>query len=240
VAEDVRKVGISTMATSCVIQKGQTMATGIRLEFEGDRTALIAVPEIQEELQRMGIGVWPLPLDDAPHDVRRLLGQTTLTDDETARLRDHFLLSRERLLEVIAASVRSPNVPGGGALETTVANEGYSYPQLWVVQGGADYTRFDRFHVNVAKDGTGVDEVMQVVSGQGVIVRVRTSDGSALSLCLACPTDRAGWIVSYNGGQPHIGSLSSATPGTKVVMQVIGPEEWMLRYVRPPLANGRK
>jgi hypothetical protein len=213
------------------MQKGQSVTTSIRLEFEGDRTALTTLPEIQAALQRLGCGVWPLRLDNAPDDVRRLLGQTTLTDNETARLRAYFLLSRERLLEIIAASGRAPNVSGGGALETTVTNEGYSYPQLWVVQGGTDYTRFDRFHVNVAQDGTGVDEVLQVVSGHGVIISARTSDGRAQSLRLACPNDSTGWLVSYDGGQPHIGSLSSATPGTKVVVQAIGPKAWELRYV---------
>ena len=48
---------------------------------------------------------------------------------------------------------------------------------------------------------------------------------------LACPDDRSGWMVSYDGGSPHVGSLSDATPGTKVVMQVIGPERFELRYV---------
>jgi hypothetical protein len=213
------------------MQKGQSVTTGIRLEFEGGRTALTSLPDIQAALQRTGIGVWPLPLDSAPADVQRLLGRTTLTDDETVRLRAYFLMSRERLLEVIAASGRSPNVLSGGELETTVTNEGYSYPQLWVVQSGTDYTRFDRFHVNVAEDGTGVDEVLQVVSGHGVIVRVRTSDGNSQSLHLACPNDRTGWLVSYDGGQPHIGSLSSAEPGTKVVVQAIGPKAWKLSYV---------
>jgi hypothetical protein len=213
------------------MQKGETVATGIRLEFEGDRAALTTLAEIQAALQSLGIGVWPLRLDDVPDDVRRLLGQMTLTDNETTRLRAYFLLSRERLLEIITASGRLPNVAGGGELETTVTNEGYSYPQLWVVQGGTDYTRFDRFHVNVGQDGTGVDEVLQVVSGHGVVVRARTPDGRAQSLHLACPNDSTGWLVSYDGGQPHIGSLSSATPGTKVVAQVIGPKAWELRYV---------
>ena len=36
----------------------------------------------------------------------------------------------------------------------------YSYPNVWVVQEGIDYSRFDRFHVNAADDGTGVHEVL--------------------------------------------------------------------------------
>jgi hypothetical protein len=223
-------IGVVIMG-SCTMRNTPTMATGIRLEIEGARAPLSTLPEIQAELNRIGVGVWPLRLDDAPDDILRLLSQANLTDDETARLRDHFLLSRERLLEIIAASGRTPNVPGGGALETTVANQGYSYPQLWVVRAGEDYTRFDRFHVNVADNGTGVDEVLQMVSGQGVVVHARQPDGSAQTLRLDCPNDSVCWMVSYNAGLPHIGSLSGATPGTKLVVQAIGPMEWTLRYV---------
>lgn len=216
---------------SCTMGETPTASTGIQLEIEGAGVSLSTLPEIQAELKRIGVGVWPLRLDDVPDDIGRLLGQTSLTDVETARLRDHFLLSRERLLEIIVASGRTPNVPGGGALETTVLNQGYSYPQLWVVRGGEDYTRFDRFHVNVSDDGTGVDEVLQMVSGEGVVVRVRQPDGTVHNLRLDCPNDSVCWMFSYDAGQSHIGSLSSATPGTKLVVQAFGPTEWALRYV---------
>ena len=114
-----------------------------------------------------------LRVTGVPADVQRLLGQPTLTNAEEERLKAHFLLSRERLLDVIGDAGRKPHVEGGGALSTTVLSHGYSYPQLWVVQGGIDYSRFDRFHVNVADDGTGVDEVLQILSGQGIVIRLR-------------------------------------------------------------------
>lgn len=207
-----------------------TTSTGIQLQIEGTGVAVDTLPEIQAELRRIGVGVWPLPLDDVPGDLRPLLGQTALTEAETARLRDHFLLPRERLLEIVAESGRTANVPGGGALESTVLNQGYSYPQLWVVQGDVDYTRFDRFHVNVSDDGIGVDEVLQMVSGEGVVVRVRQPDGTIHNLRLDCPSESACWMFSYDAGQSHIGGLSSATPGTKLVVQAFGPAEWSLRY----------
>lgn len=206
------------------------MQSGITLDIDEGRPTLTSLSDIQTEVKKVGLGVWPLHLDKAPVHIKKLLGQPDLTDTETAMVRDYFLLSRERLLEVIADSGRSPNVPGGGELTTTVTNEGYSYPQLWLVEPDVDYTRFDRFHINVSKNGTGVDEVMQVVSGKGVIVRIRSSDGSIYTLTLETQGNRLGWMMSYDGGTPHIGSLSSATPGTKVVMQVIGPRRFELRY----------
>ena len=222
---------LAMAVSACGLQPGKSMETGIRLEFDDRRTSLTGVSEIQSALKKVGLGVWPIELEKAPQAIRKLLDQPILSDQEKTRVRDHFLLSRTRLLEVISLSGRTPNVPDGGALETFVSNEGYSYPQLWLVQRGDDYTRFDRFHVNVAKDGTGVDEVMQLVSGKGVVVRVRNPDGMVHSLTLDTLGNRFGWMVSYNGGAAHIGSLSNATPGAKVVMQVIGPKSFELRYL---------
>ncbi|MDH3420296.1 MAG: hypothetical protein OEM78_12565 [Gammaproteobacteria bacterium] len=217
--------------SACTTREAPSTPTGLRLEIEGTGVSWTALEEVQAELRQIGVGVWPLRLDEAPDDIRQLLSQSSLTDEETARIRDHFLLPRERLLEIIAASGRAPNVAGGGALETAVANQDYGYPQLWVVQGDVDYTRFDRFHVNTAEDGTGVDEVLQMLSGEGVIVRVRQPDGTIYNLRVDCSSDEACWMFSYDAGQHHIGSLSSATPGTKLVVQAFGPREWSLRYV---------
>lgn len=217
-------------AASCTGMRETTMQSGITLDINNGRPTLTSLPDIQTEMKKVGAGVWPLHLDKAPAHIKHLLGQADLTATEAATVRDYFLHSRERLLEVIANSGRSPNVPGGGELTTTVTNEGYSYPQLWLVKPGVDYTRFDRFHVNVSRDGTGVDEVMQVVSGKGVIVRIHSSGASIYTLTLATQSNRLGWMVSYDGGTPHIGSLSSAMPGTKVVMQVIGPRNFELHY----------
>jgi hypothetical protein len=111
-----------------------------------------------------------------------------------------------------------------------VENHGYNYPQLYLVETGSDYTRFDCFHVNTADDGTGVDEIGQLLSGGGIRIIQRRPDQGVASLHLACPSENCGWIVTYNGGSPHIGSLSAARPGTKFLMQVIGPERWVMRY----------
>jgi len=203
--------------------------TGIELTIEPDGTRATEYAQIAATLRTIGVGVWPLALVDVPNDIRSLLDQDGLSQAETEKLRDHFLLDRARLLELVADSGRRPNVPNGGALETTVANQDYGYPQLWVVRDNVDYTRFDRFHVNVADDGTGVDEVLQMLSGEGVVVRSEQPDGTIYNLRLGCSPD-ACWIFSYDAGSSHIGSLSSATPGTKLVVQAFGPPVWSLRY----------
>ena len=51
----------------------------------------------------------------------------------------------------------------------------YTYPQLYQVIEDVDYSRFDRFHINVSDEGVSVDEVMWVLSGRG---RCTSSDNT--------------------------------------------------------------
>jgi len=51
-----------------------------------------------------------------------------------------------------------------------------------------------------------------------------------LTLILGCPDERHGWLGTYRGGRPHIGSLRSATVGSKLLVQAFGAPEWTLTY----------
>ena len=39
-----------------------------------------------------------------------------------------------------------------------------------------------------------------------------------------------GWLSTYDGARPHIGQLSQAIPGSKLLVQVIGAERWSMSY----------
>ena len=205
------------------------MTSGLRLERGSDPT-LVGIEAVNAALSPFGARVWPLDLGGIAPGIRRLLDLPTLDAAQSQRIEAAFLLSREALLAKLAEAGRSPHVPGGGALATEVANHGYAYPQLFVVEEGADYSRFDRFHVNVAEDGTAVDEVMQILSGGGVRILQRLPGEEPVTLTLDCPSADRGWTVTYDGAVSHIGSMSSAAPGTKALMQVFGPARWTMRY----------
>ena len=209
----------------------QMSGTGIRLELSNESTAVSDLDDINAVLAPYGSRVWPLDLSDVPTAIRDVLGQPTPTAQASAALTDHFLLSRARMLDVIADAGRTPQVEGGGELRTYVSNFDYWYPELYVVGPGTDYTRFDRFHVNVTDHGSGVDEFMQVLHGKGVVVHQRRPDGVVVTVHLDCPSDTAGWLMTYDGALPHIGSLSSADLGTKVLQQIIGSASWAISYV---------
>ena len=205
------------------------MTAGLRLERGGD-SPLADMEAVNAALARFGARVWPLDLGGVAPHIRRLLDLPTLDAAQAEEIKTALLLSRETLLEKLTEASRSPHVPGGGALETEVANHGYAYPQLFVVEEDADYTRFDRFHVNVAEDGTAVDEVMQILSGGGVRILQRLPGEEPVTLTLDCPSADRGWTVTYDGGVSHIGSMSAAAPGTKALMQVFGPARRTMRY----------
>ena len=205
--------------------------TELHLDVSDGRPSQFDLASIQDTLAELGIGIWPLDLTGVPDEFRALIRQRSLNDEERDQLLTYFLLPRERLLEIISQVGRKPNVASGGELCTRVTTHGYSYPQLYVVQGDEEFSRFDRFHVNKSDDGTAVDEFVQMLSGKGLVVHDRRSDGVVFTLQLDCPNDNAGWLLTHNGGIPHIGSFSKATSGSKCVVQVIGPAEWGIRYV---------
>jgi len=204
---------------------------GLSLEFSDCRAAPETLEGINEELLEIGAGVWPLDLQIQPPDIRALLAKRVLDEAEAGRVKEHFLLPMDRLLQIIAKAGRTPEVPGGGCPTTFVTNQGYGYPQLYQVEDGIDYSRFDRFHVNVSTSGDGVDEVFQMLSGGGLSIRQKLDDGEILTLTLRCPDRGQGWLGTYSGTRPHIGSVSAATVGSKLLVQAFGAPQWMLSYV---------
>ncbi len=141
---------------------------GIRLEFARARPMITDLTEINTTLHPIGFRARPIDLTAAPEALRPLLALPTLTDADVATVREHFLLSQQQLLELIEEAGRTPQVPGGGEMTTLDATNGVTYPQLYLVGAGVDYSRFDRFHINSAAGGPGTDEVMQILSGGGI------------------------------------------------------------------------
>lgn len=206
------------------------MSTGLILERSSGGAPVTDLASVNAAMAEVGTRLWPLDLRGAPAEVRGLIARPTLGESEAERLKAHFLLPRRRLVELIEAAGRTPHVPGGGELSTYVTSHDYRYPQLWIAEAGVDYTRFDRFHVNQSEDGIGVDEVFQMLCGRGLEIVRRNPAGEVLTLRVDCPDPGQGWLGTYSGKEPHMGRLSSAKPGTKVLVQVIGPPRWSIRF----------
>jgi hypothetical protein len=203
----------------------------LQLERPDGSRSPATLDEVNEVLARYEARAWPLDLSGASNDQRRLLAQLGLSAAESWELLEHFLLPRERLLDLIAEAGREPLVPGGGEMSTLDVTHGVQYPELYLVEPGADYSRFDRLHVNRATDGPGVDETLQMLSGRGVRFVHSLPDVGTVTLFLSCPSPHQGWTLSYSGAHPHVASFTGSSEGTKVLMQIIGPPRWNMDYV---------
>ena len=207
--------------------------SGVRLEFSDGRPPIFDFESINSALAGIGSRIWTRNFTSVPMEVRKLLRQSTLSPSESEQVKTHFLYPRQRLVEIIKSAGREPNVPDGGELTTFVTNLGCWYPQLHVVEEGVDYSRFEKFHVNTADDGTAVDEIIQLLSGSKFVYHLRVPDGMTLMVHLACIDDETGMLLTFNGNTPHLGKVSMATPGTKVLNQAIGPARWVIRECDP-------
>lgn len=204
--------------------------SGLLLTFGDGRPPARDLVEVNAALAPIGMRIWPLDLSGLPAAMAALLERAQLGEAERLALRDHLLLPRRRLLEMVSEAGRQPHFPDGGALETRVVTHGIDYPQLYLVAAGQDFSRFDRYHRNLSAEGAGTDEIFQFVSGGGLKLYQRLPDDIEAVLTLECPAPDRGWCGTFDGGRPHIGSVSSARPGSKILVQIIGPEAWEMRY----------
>ena len=203
---------------------------GLRLEYSGDQPDETGLEVINEVLAPFGSRIWSLDLRSVPTDIRQLLDTPELNDAESRQVMDYFMLPRAQLTARFEEAGRTLQVPGGGEMSTLDMTHNIRYPELYIVNPGVDFSRFDRFHVNTGEDGIGVDEMMFVLVGSGVRLLQHLPDAGLVTLHIDCPGKDHGWYVTYNGSYPHIGSISGCAPGTKVLMQVIGVPQWHMRY----------
>jgi hypothetical protein len=113
-----------------------TNEPGVRLVHSSERPAVTDPVEMNLALAPYGSRICSLDLSKPPDDIRQLLNRVTLDSTESTRVRDHYLLSRERLLELIDEAGRTPQVPGGGEMSTLDLTHNVPYPELYIVVPG--------------------------------------------------------------------------------------------------------
>jgi hypothetical protein len=119
---------------------------GVRLEFSGERAPLTDLADVNAALLSVGARLWPIDLRGIPDDIRGFLAKPTLDEKEVAAVREHFLLPRERLLELIEQAGRAPQVPGGGEMSTLDATNDATLSSTrsrpgWITCGSTASTR---------------------------------------------------------------------------------------------------
>ncbi len=203
---------------------------GATLAYSNTNQVFSRFEEIQKHLHTYHLGLEPLCLKHLPVTLKSLLASDTLSVVEMDRLKKELCLSREMLVKQIKAAHREPNVEGGGALITKSLPSGMEYPVFFVIEKDVDYSQYDKFHINKSQQNVAVDEVLQMLCGKGYVLHARLPNHEVLTLTLDCLEEDTGWILTFSGHLEHIGSVSHALPGSKFLVQSIGPEQWKMHY----------
>lgn len=141
------------------------------------------------------------------------------------------------MLAHVQLAGREPEVHRGGFLNPS--EYGVSpYPKVYdmkTMDTGARHAaqeRFGRLHVNSSDHGSGIDEVMTVVSGGQWTWFYRLPDGVVAKQTVpAVETGDPAWRISYPGIRPH-GAFLDAEHGL-IVAYAHGPENFVMRYEEP-------
>lgn len=216
-----------------------------RLDFSSGRKCLSGLAPVNQELMKIGVRVSIVPLITESLEILTLSTAkdcSAISQNQKDTLLRFYALDRSALLEQIALAGRQPAVPRGGELVT--AEKGVpAYPKIYDLrsmglQGQAQAQfKFGRFHFNSSASGTGVDEVMTLVSGgpwTWFFANVRESE--MMKLTLGYVQVSIGAIrLSYPGLNPHGAfmrslPLANGSEGGLCIAHIHGPGEWLMQY----------
>ncbi|PRZ42620.1 hypothetical protein [Tritonibacter scottomollicae] len=215
----------------------------LKLEYTDGRPASVGVEDVNTVLRSVGVRVSTVALPKQALPVLEASRSRAVTAEEEAQLISDFALSREDLLAEIAAAGREPTVENGGSLTTSEPGVA-PYPKVYDMHKmNADtrvwvHKKFGPLHINHAEDGTGIDEVMTIVSG-GPWVWFFELPGDVigkLTLGHVGPEGEA-WRISYPGIRPHGGFLDPEYG--LVVAHAHGPEQFEIHFDADNIAGSR-
>ncbi|UWQ32429.1 hypothetical protein K3555_18145 [Leisingera sp. M527] len=215
----------------------------LKLEYTDGRPTSLGVEDVNAVLNSVGVRVSTVAIPDEALPILEASRSRAITAEEEAQLISAFELTREDLLAEIAAAGRQPTVENGGSLTTSEPGVA-PYPKVYDMNKMDAETRiwvhkkFGPLHINHAEDGTGIDEVMTVISG-GPWVWFFELPGDVigkLTLGHVGPEGEA-WRISYPGIRPHGGFLNPEYG--LVVAYAHGPEQFEIHFDADNVAGSR-
>ena len=215
----------------------QAMKEDIKLSFSDGREDAIGLVDINAVLRTVGVRVSTVELPEKAKPILETSKTRALNEEEAKNLISIFHLDRDALLNQIEKAGRGPAAENGGSLTTGEDNMA-PYPKVYDMKAlSPEVTvflqdKFGKLHVNSADDGTGIDEVMTIVSGGPWTWFFVLPDNVVGKLTLGhVAIDGLGWRISYPGLGPH-GGFFDAEYGL-VVAFAHGPDRFVMRYEDP-------
>lgn len=212
----------------------------VKLQFSDGRSSVTGVENVNAVLRSVGVRVSALSVPEQAMPILRTSQTRAITPDEQNELISIFNLHRGQLLEEIKLAGRTPAAPRGGYLSTR-ESDNPPYPKVFDMKAitpdvrKAILNRFGRLHVNTAEDGTGIDEVMTVMSGGPFTWMFVLPDGVLTRLTIdKLDTDYA-VRLSYPGLGMHAGYLDPEQG--LIVAFAHGPERFTVRFEEPTVPH---
>ncbi|RBW54379.1 hypothetical protein DS884_17940 [Tenacibaculum sp. E3R01] len=213
------------------------MKEDIKLSFSDGRADAIGLVDINAVLSSVGVRVSTVELPEIAKPILEISKTRALDKKETSDLIAAFHLDRKGLLNQIEKAGRKPVAENGGSL-VTKEDDRPPYPQVYDMKAlSPEVTvflqdKFGKLHVNSTDEGTGIDEVMTIVSGGPWTWFFVLPNNIVGKLTLGhVKIDGLGWRISYPGISPHGGFLDSEYG--LVVAFAHGPERFVMRYEEP-------
>ncbi len=211
----------------------------ISLSYSNGAPQTTGLDEINKVLRSVGVHVSAVELPQEGKAILKVSQSRAINPEETVELLSLFSLHRGQLLDIVKEAGRVPEAHRGGYLSTSEVDVP-PYPKVYDMKAMTPEVKaflqekFGKLHVNSADNGTGIDEVMTIVSGGPWTWFFLLPENVIGKLSLGfVGLDGPGWRISYPGLGPHGGFLDSEHG--LVVAHAHGPEQFVMRYVEPSI-----
>lgn len=243
----VGAIFLSLLAVGCAgVEKNDsaTISEGdIKLSYSNGAEDSIGLKDINKVLKSVGVRITTVQLPEAAFPLLRVSEKRALNPEEAKQLISNFSLHRGELLDQIEKAGRKPEMHRGGYLSTSEVGVA-PYPKVYDMKALSPKViaylqeKFGKLHVNSADDGTGIDEVMTIVSG-GPWTWFFLLPNNVVGKLTLGHVGKAGhgWRLSYPGLGAHGGFLD-AEYGL-VVAYAHGPKNFVMRYNEPSVMGAK-
>ncbi|WP_421535907.1 hypothetical protein [Priestia sp. D3YE.R1] len=205
----------------------------VKLQFSDGRSDVLGVKKVNDVLHSIGVRVSTLPIPEEAKPILKASQTRAINEEEQSKLISIFNLNRADLLEQIRLAGRTPEVKGGGDFTTEVGLP--SYPKIYDMKAMAPevqssvLNKYGRLHVNSSDNGTGIDEVMTVVTGGPFTWMFVLPDGVVARLTVdKVELDDQAVRLSYPGLGMHAGYMDPKQG--LIVAFAHGPKNFKVRF----------
>lgn len=228
---------LSTLIATHALASPTETEGKLTLSYSDGRLDTTGIENVNSVLSSIGVRVSTLSLPKEAKPILEASKTRALTSNESAKLISHFSLHRGQLLDQISKAGRTPAVHRGGFLSTSEVGVD-PYPKVYDMKSMTPdvmaflQDKFGRLHVNMADDGSGIDEVMTIVSGGPWTWFFLLPENVIGKLTLGhVGINGEAWRISYPGLVPHGGFLDPEYG--LVVAYAHGPKNFVMSYEEP-------